>query len=219
MPLKRITLSLLISSFFLTSNFDCTATFIPSAEEEGETPQYSLHNSINISCKDLLKPSEIHTQESGLHEQIQYQSLRASFPLNTLADLSTKGKALIVLSLLPMVQAETPQAETIATNFYGTVLPTIIGASVLSAIIGPTIKDCMYRSYNKLMSSEFDRLHDFIDTTLVLRWPHESLRWGYFALLRGNRDVGDKSLLLKTLLPIGGALFMNGAPLNPILLN
>src|SRR5690606_9249867 len=113
MPLKRITLSLLISTFFLTSNFESTATFTPSAEEGRETPQYSLHNSISISCMDLLKSSEIHTQESELRGQIQHQSLRASFPLETLSDLPTKGKALIVLSLLPIVQAETPQADTI----------------------------------------------------------------------------------------------------------
>jgi hypothetical protein len=41
------------------------------------------------------------------------------------------------------------------------------------------------------VSSQFDKLHDFIDTTVILKWPHESLRWGYFAILRGNRDIGD----------------------------
>jgi hypothetical protein len=186
--LNKLSLTLFLGIFIFVSNPDCHATFPENKEDVDK-----LLNVLNTSF--LNQDSTIvedQLQRSRFNEETQAHSLNAaSCIVEVVNDLVKKNKYLVALSVLPLVQAETPQAETLATNFYGTVLPMVIGASVLSVIIGPTVKDCIYRGYNKLMSSQFDKLHDFIDTTVIFRWPHESLRWGYFALLRGNRDIGD----------------------------
>ncbi|MBL0942539.1 MAG: hypothetical protein IBJ00_07455 [Alphaproteobacteria bacterium] len=185
MLLKKFLLLSTIVSYPTIQFSLCNATSPLSDTEEQQAIMLSSHQTYDtIDSLDNTSSSGSLDATSSPSHPIQKVSTFKPF----IVDYKEFNKALLALAFLPAVDAS---AEDTTTNFYGAILPTVAGGFICSALLAPILKDGIYKGYQSFASSRFDKLTEWLDTTIVTRWPHESLRWGYFAILRGNREIGD----------------------------